>query len=392
MCLHHKLFLICLLFFILTGCWDSHDIEELYMEIGAALDKPKTSTLSSNRRNKEQNQIKLTLQNISPTQLPSESDQGNKKKKYQNLTGVGDSVLEIFREFSLKNDSPPYGQHLKVLVIGEELLKEKNLQIFLSLFNRSLEVRDSCILLIAKGEAAKTLKISTDIPAFTLIGIGENESHSANLLPITTTGKAERSMANKDNMAIQSVSTKNGKIKFNSAALIKGGVNRLVGYLDEDEVKGLNMLTGDIKGGILKGKDPKTKGLIAYNISSVKSSITPYIEGNHLSFDISIRSVGRLNEDGVHAGNAFSNKFIHRAELAVKEETERLLNQTLTRLQKQQKLDVAGFGEQVRIHYPKQWNHLKRNWDKYFSEASIKLNVSITVEDYMIKGKKEISQ
>jgi spore germination protein len=384
-----RLILIFCCFFYLTGCWDSRDIEQLYMEIGAALDKPNVPSSPSEQGDHKQNSIKLTLQNISPSFTPS--DQG-RKQKYQNLTGVGDSILEIFREFSLKNDSPPYGQHLKVLVIGEKLVKEKNLRILLSLFDRSIEVRDSCILLIAKGEAANTLKISTDIPAFTLIGIGENQYNSANLLPITTLGKASRFMANQDNFIIQSVGTKKGKIRFNSGAIIKGGVNRLVGFLDEDEVKGLNILTGKIKGGIIKGKDSKTNGLILYNISSVKSKITPHLNENKISFDVNIESVGQLNEDWVHTGNAFSNKFIHRAEKAIKEETEQLIRQTLMKLQKKEQIDVAGFGEQIRINYPKQWSQMKKNWDKRFCEVPIKLTVSITIKDYMVKGKKEGSK
>ncbi|MCH5584646.1 Ger(x)C family spore germination protein [Shimazuella sp. AN120528] len=385
-----KIFLVCCSLFIISGCWDSKDIEELAMEVGAALDKTNAPISSLDQGYRKKNIIKMTLQNISPKSSP-QSDKGGQQQKYENVTGSGDSILEIFREISLKKDVPPYGAHLKILVIGEKLVKEKNLQILLALFDRTFEVRDSCIILIAKGSAAQTLKLATDVPAFTLVGIEKNRYRSVKMLPAIRLGKVMSNMADHANFIIQSTSTKKRKVKFNGGAIIKGNTNRLIGFLNEDEVAGLNFITGEIKGGIITGRDPKTHGLISYEISSVKSKIIPHLDGEHISFDVNIESEGRLNEEHVHAGNAFANKFLKRAEMAIKKEVEHLVHQSLNKLQKKYQIDVAGFNEQMRIQFPKEWLQLEKDWDKRFSQAPIKSHVSITIRDYMIKGKKEIS-
>ncbi|MCH5584645.1 Ger(x)C family spore germination protein [Shimazuella sp. AN120528] len=385
----YLILIICFCLF-LTGCWDSHDIEQLNIHVGTALDKASSST--SNGKQQSKNAIKLTTQSIFNTQPTTESDQANQEpQKYINISGVGNSIIEIVQSFSQENEHPSYGQHLKVIVIGEALAKTMNIGEILDQHSRTYEIRDSCILLVAEGSAADTLNIHTDIPSFTLIDIDQHQYKTAKLLPPLTIGKAVSKMAAHKDFIIQGVQTKKGKINFNRAALIKGGTNRLVGFLNEEEIEGLNWLMGKAKGGIIKGRDPKTGGLIMYEIVSVKNKITPYLNGDHISFDVNIESVGRLNEDWVLAGNAFSNKFIKRAEIATEKEVRRQIHQTLTKLQKYQ-IDVAGFNEQFRIHYPKEWKRMKKDWDKRFSHVPITYHIHTTIRDYMVKGRKEISK
>jgi spore germination protein len=374
---------------LLTGCWDSQDIEQLNIHVGTALDK-----VSSTTSGKKQNQIKLTTQSIATKPAISQYQQSGKLQgqQYKNISGTGTSVIEIVHGFSQENEKPSYGQHLKVIVIGEELARTMNMETILDQYSRTYEIRDSCILLIAKGLAADTLKMKKGVPAFTLIGIDKNQYKTAKLLPSLTIGKAINTMAAHENYIIQGVQAKNGKVNFNHAAIIKGGSNRLVGFINEKEIEGINWLTGKVKGGIVKGRDPKTNGLILYEISSVKSKITPHLKGNYISFDVNIESIGRLNEDWIIAGNAFSNKFIKRAEIATAKEVKKQVSQTLNKLQKQYQVDVAGFGEQLRIHYPKEWKKIEKNWDQQFRDVPITYSVHVTIHDYMVKGKKEVSK
>ncbi|MCH5584644.1 Ger(x)C family spore germination protein [Shimazuella sp. AN120528] len=380
----------CILLFS-TGCWDSKDIEQVNFIVGSAFDKAPPTT--SDEKNRQKKRVQLTIQTISHQPGSSQSGQGNnQQKQYQNVSGTGDSRLEIIRQFALKTENAGVGAHLKVSVISESLLRDMNLELLLSFHARTYEVRDSCIMLIAQGSAADTLKIAADIPSFELIGISDNQYKTNRLLPPVTHGKLQNLLEANTSFAVQSVRTQNKEIKFNGGALIKGDTKKLIGILSEEEVEGLNWITGKIKGGFVKGKDPKTHGLILYEISSVKSKIIPHVKGGHVSFDVNIDTIGRLNEDWVLAGNAFSNKFIKRAEIAATEEIKRQIKQTLTKLQKTYQIDAAGFGEQLRIHYPKEWNHMKKNWDKRFSKAPIHYHVNVTIRDYMVKGRKEISK
>ena len=59
---------------------------------------------------------------------------------------------------------------------------------------------------------------------------------------------------------------------------------------------------------------------------------------------------------------------------------------TSEKLQQEYQTDVAGFGNKLRIKYPKEWEKIKKDWDKIFSEAAIKCEVSITIKDYGTSG------
>ena len=51
-------------------------------------------------------------------------------------------------------------------------------------------------------------------------------------------------------------------------------------------------------------------------------------------------------------------------------------------MQGKYKVDIAGFGEQLRIHYPKTWDKVKDNWDEIFSGSSVRYKVDVEVEGY----------
>jgi len=50
--------------------------------------------------------------------------------------------------------------------------------------------------------------------------------------------------------------------------------------------------------------------------------------------------------------------------------------------QQQYQTDVSGFGNNLRIKYPKVWEKVKKNWDQTFSEVPITYKVNINIKDY----------
>lgn len=118
----------------------------------------------------------------------------------------------------------------------------------------------------------------------------------------------------------------------------------------------------------------------------MKSKIIPKIDGDRISFTVNIQSEGRIAEHWVLSDKAFNNKFLKKAEKTIEEEIQRLVMKTSEKLQQEYQTDVAGFGNKLRIKYPKEWEKIKKDWDKIFSEAAIKCEVSITIKDYGTSG------
>ncbi|MFD6207464.1 Ger(x)C family spore germination protein [Peribacillus sp. NPDC060253] len=382
------------LFLSLTGCWSSHEIEEQSLGIGLAFDKGKQSSIEKKLNEQgggysKRNLITATYQFITPLVASSTTKQaGPQQKSYVNVSESGDSFHQMVREISLRSEQPVTAHHMKVVVISESLAKSYKLEQLLDQNFRESEVRPSCLVLISKGRASKTLetKKAGEIPAFRLAGIVENAYRSTRILPPMSHIKVESKIKSGSSFLLQNVRSANGQVKFAGAAVIDGKTHKMTGFLNEEELEGVTWITGKGKGGVVKSFYKETGQLIVYEIETMKSRIIPRVKGNNISFDVNIESVGRLSENWVLSGNTFKNEFLKKAEKSSEKEVKRLVRNVLEKMQKEYKVDVAGFGNRLRIENPKVWKKVKKDWDQTFSETPINYNVKLTINDYGTSG------
>ncbi|MCP1123997.1 spore gernimation protein GerC [Bacillus sp. AFS018417] len=396
--LNHVRFLLILplvlLLLSLTGCWSSHEIEELGFEVGLAFDKGKESTVEKKLQKQgggypKKNIITSTYQFVEPQSSSGGGKAGSSQQKsYKNVSETGDSLHQMIREVSLRRDRPVIFHHTKVMVISADLARTFSLKKLLDVYLRDNEIRPSCLMLISKGRASKTLETDEpgEIPALRLFGIADNQYRTSRILPPVPLAKLPGKMQSESSFLLQNVVSSDGEVKFSGAAIIKGKTKKLRGFLSEKELEGLTWISGKGKGGLVKGVDKKTGQLIMYEVASMKSTITPHVKGNKISFDVNMESEGRISENWVASGTPFKNQFIKRAEKAATQEVDRLVKHTLKKIQKEYQVDVAGFGNRLKIEYPKTWEKVKKDWDKTFSEVPIKYSVKLTIKDYGAEG------
>ncbi|WP_144553207.1 Ger(x)C family spore germination protein [Peribacillus simplex] len=383
-----------LLLLFLTGCWSSHEIEEQSLGIGLAFDTGKKTFIDKELNEQGEGYLRKdlitsTYQIITPQVASSTTKQaGPQKKAYVNVSQTGDSVLQMTRELSLRSEQPLTAHHMKVIVISEELSKSYGLEQLLDLNLRDNDFRPSCLVLISKGRASNTLETKTagEIPAFRLVGIVENAYRTARILPPMPLIKIESKIKSESSFLLQNVLSVNGDVKFAGAAVIDGKTHKMTGTLNEEELEGVTWITGKGKGGVVKSFDEETGQLIVYEIESMKSTIIPRVNGNNISFDVNIESEGRLSETWVDLGNTFKNEFLKKAEKSSEKEVERLVRSVVEKMQKEYQVDVAGFGNRLRIEKPKVWQKVKKDWDQTFSEALINYNIKLTIKDYGTSG------
>ncbi|WP_249598211.1 Ger(x)C family spore germination protein [Peribacillus frigoritolerans] len=383
-----------LLFLSLTGCWSSHEIEEQSLGIGLAFDKGKKSFIEKGLNEQgdgylRKDLITSTYQIITPQVASSITKQsGPQQKSYVNVSETGDSNLQMTRELSLRSEQPLDAHHMKVIVISEKLAKSYGLEQLLDFNLRDNDFRPSCLVLISKGRASKTLETKTagEIPAFRLVGIVENAYRTTRILPPMSLIKIESKIHSKSSFLLQNVLSVNGEVKFAGAAVIDGKTHKMTGFFNEEELEGVTWITGKGKGGVVKSFDKETGQLIVYEIESMKSSIVPRVKGDNISFDVNIESVGRLSENWVVSGNSFKNEFLKKAEKSSEKEVKRLVGNVLEKMQKEYQVDVAGFGNRLRIEHPKVWKKVKKDWDQTFSETQITYDIKLTINDYGTSG------
>lgn len=382
----------------LSGCWSQKEIEEIALTVGMALDKGEETQVEQKLKRRggsypKKNLITVTYQFVNPQAAGQGTARGgsSQQKAYTNISQTGDSLLQITREFSLRTDRPISGGHFKIMVIGEELARTVRLRQLLDFYVRDNAFRPSALVFISKGRASKTLELKdpSQIPSFFLLGISDNRTRTNRLLPPMQLIKLIAKMQSQSSFLLQNVITVNGEMKFAGAGVIQGKSNKLAGFLNVTELEGITWITGKGKGGTIKSFDKQTGQLLVYEILSMQTKIKPYVKGSSISFKVDIESEGRVGEDWAMEGNSFENEFLKRLEKATEAEIMHLAKKSLDKIQKNYKADVAGFGNELRIKYPKVWERVKEDWDNTFSKVPVKFTVDVTIKDYGTAGSKK---
>jgi len=378
--------------FLLTGCWSSKEIEDLGIIVGTSLDL-ETGDVSSEEqqdaRYANRDLLTITNQFITSETTVSGTKEGTlPEKAYKNVTETGDAVLPTLRNMLLKVDKRSFAEHSKVIIIGEDLASTVNLQQTLDFFLRELEIRPSGLLLIAQNRASQALETNepTKIPAFQLVEMMEGHERTTKILPPMTVAKLEGKLYSDSSFLLPNVLAEDGEVRFAGAAVIEGKTKKLRGFLNESDLEGIAWITGEGKGGLVKGFDEESGAPIIYEIISAKSKIIPLIKDDQISFTIKIQTEGRISEHWVLSDKAFDNRFLKKAEKVFEKEIERLVKKVLEKTQHEFQTDVAGFGNKIRIDYPKVWQKIKKDWDQTFSEVPITCEVNVTIKDYGTSG------
>ncbi|MEW9103890.1 Ger(x)C family spore germination protein, partial [Paenibacillus sp.] len=229
---------------------------------------------------------------------------------------------------------------------------------------------------------------SREIPALRLLGISDNHYRTNRLLKPMSLTNLQDKLNSMTSFLLQNVVTANEELKLSGASVISGKTGKQLGYLNEEDMEAVNWVLGGAKGGIVKSKDNATGQISAYEITNVKSHITPHVENGRISYDVRVESDGRLGEQ-MSGGNDFDNKFLKRLEADTEKRIKELVTKLLNKLQKEYRADVLRFGDKLRIAYPRLWEQEKENWDETFSTAVIRYDVKVTIREYGTSNMRE---
>ncbi|WP_098749413.1 Ger(x)C family spore germination protein [Paenibacillus sp. EZ-K15] len=382
-----------LLLFLTTGCWSSNEIEDVSVIVGLGLD-----TANESRFEREINQqgaaypkkkvVTATVQIVPPITGKNEKQSGSSSsspsKAYLNEQLTGDSVFQIFRQFSLRRDRPIVAHHLKVIVVSSDLAKRYSLEQIFDFILRDNDVRPSCLVVVSHRSALEALSSTEpgEIPALYLTGLVDNRYRSNKIIPPMSLIKLDSTMQSGESFLLQNVVTARSEHKFSGAAIFKGSSKKWIGELSQYDLEGLIWVMGDVKGGALKTYAPKNGHTVTFEPKNSKSTIIPKVQGDEISFHIKIESDGRLIEDWSFPEIPSSGEYIHELEQQFEEEARKQIKQVLDKMQHVYHVDVGGFGERLRIKHPKIWKKVKENWEETFSHVPITYEVNMNITDF----------
>lgn len=371
-------FMLLSILFIVTGCWSNKPIEELNIIVGSSIDKD------------QDQQIKSTLQYVVPEALAKKAGGSTSQQKpYVNVSAVANALEPAGWNTTLKREGIIFGPHQKTIVVSEEIARETPLRQLTDLYYRDIDVRGSTHIFISKGRADQTLETKelNVIPALRIADIA-SQSFTTAVLSNSTLMKIWGKMNSGSAFLLQMLDPTSNEVTFNGAAVI-GNSSKMIGLLNKEEVQGINWVTGEGKGGYVKAYLKDKDKPAYYQIERMKSTIKPHVKGKDISFDVSIKSEGRISEYwNPHHKDTFDYKNVAILEKAAEKQVQRLIESALKKTQKELKVDVVGFGNELRIKEPKFYNKIKNHWDEEFSKASIHYKVDLMIKDYGMLGSK----
>lgn len=381
-----KLFLLIPLLFLLTGCWNYRELNQLAITTAMAIDLTddgdyRVSLLIANGKNNQTN---------------------NREGQSQTVvySGEGPTISRAIKEINLQISKIPYIGHLGVVVVSENVAKE-GMRNVLDYLLRNPESVKRFYLILAKDDSAEdVIKVLSPLETFpgqsisTNIAISnEQEAISTvityskfveNLLAkgkepslptISVSGDPDKGSSNK-NLESSDVKT---RTKLGTIALFND--DKLVYYTTKSESRGINIITNQIDEMIVEYECDD--GYIVVNLTGMESSVSVDLKNNKPHVNISVQSEGAIQEITCNK-NIQKNEVILEIEDKVKDKIKSKIKHSVEVTQEYNS-DVFGIGNLFYKKYPSYYNKIT-DWSRVYPSVTfnykvdIKLNTKGSVE------------
>lgn len=375
------IFVILILSFFLTGCWDRRELNEIAITLALGIDKI-------------EDEYQVSAQVVVPSELAKAGGKGSSTATL--YTARGDTIFDAFRTMTKDSPRKIYPGHLQILVISEELAQE-GIGKSLEFFSRDPELRPDFYVVIAKDVTAKeVLNVSTtleSIPANKMFNSLEMSSKAwagtksvtldeliadlvsdgkeAVLTGIKLIGNFETGSSKQN---VESISPK-ALIQYDNLAVFKG--DKLIGWLSEKETIGYSYITDSVKTTARPISCPND-GTATIEVIRFKSDVKGNTSYGKPEVNINIKAEGNVGSVECKI-NLNDSETIYELEKIYEKELEEIVKETFDTLQNRFKSDIFGFGEAIHRSNPEKWNKIKDNWDQEFPNLTINANVELKI-------------
>ncbi|URZ14583.1 Ger(x)C family spore germination protein [Clostridium felsineum] len=319
------------------------------------------------------------------TQGSPKSNGGNKTQStsINIFTSEGYTITEAFNNASIISGKPLFFSHSRMVVVGERLAKHGLSDMMDKLF-RHYNIRPDGLLFVTKGTAKDIVSTYTPdqgIPAEKLRSMSMQQRDTGYSISYSRLDFIEQ-ITNKSHAASIGLINLRPDQKFsNRFDLYGAGVfkkNKLVGYLDASETRGLQWVNGKIINGSVRVSLPNGK-MVVFDILNSESNIKPIINGNDLTMEINIKEESLISETNDNINLMKHYKQMNKLAAFESDAIKREVSSTLAASQNSLKTDIFGLGDEIYAKKPKYWKTIENNWDKIYPHVKVKINVKCIV-------------
>lgn len=357
----------------IAGCWDSKELDEVVIVLGAAIDK-------------KNDQFEITIQAPKTLSPVSQEKQAN---EYLVETAQGPTLFEGARNLTKSLARRNYWPHTQVVIISEEVAKE-GIKHVIDFFTRDSQRRPSVYFAVTpeKGKSLLTLpSITETTSAIAMKDLIRQSSSSGYGIDIKLyrfikdcNSIAKVSLLNKFQLAERLGETpedeKKMAINLNGTGVFYN--YKLIGYFNGYETRGAKWLKDDIKTAIISVNTQNTQQEdISLEITSSKTKLTPLITDQGYLMKVNLVVKGNiveytgekklLNTSLEELNKKFSNK--------IKGDIEHVFNKAKTDL----RVDPFGFADKFADKYPYLLKVSAQEWNNIFADH-VELDLQVEVK------------
>lgn len=365
---------------LLSGCYNYRELNELGITTAVSIDY-------------KDNNFYVIAEVINPIKQQDASSSNN--SPFVNYNSSSSSLQDAFRKVVLESPRQLYAAQLEIIVLSEEVVNN-HLEEVLEYFARDPESRTEIKIIVAKTEdSTKAITLQTLLTSLSSSNIINSLDLQSKVLgmsyPVTLNELLNMyidpylevvlpSMTLYGNYEIgdekENITTSSPKaiVKIDGSTITKD--NKILGYLDLEESKILNLINGKLKETIIKMN--YYDGYIIFEPNRIKVSRELDIKNNIIKINISGYSKTKEIQSNI---NLKDPKEVKKLNKALNMELEKKITDTFNSIREKYDTDVFGFQE---LYYRTNYKYFKENCTNWYEDIypKIKLEVKANVRLY----------
>lgn len=365
---------------LLSGCYNYRELNDLGITTAVSIDY-------------KDNNFYVIAEVINPIKQQDASSSNN--SPFINYNSSSSSLQDAFRKVVLESPRQLYAAQLEIIVLSEEVVNN-HLEEVLEYFARDPESRTEIKIIVAKTEdSTKAITLQTLLTSLSSSNIIKSLDLQSKVLgmayPVTLNELLNMyidpylevvlpSMTLYGNYEIgdekENITTSSPKaiVKIDGSTITKD--NKILGYLDLEESKILNLINGKLKETIIKMN--YYDGYIIFEPNRIKVSRELDIKNNIIKINISGYSKTKEIQSNI---NVKDPKEVEKLNKALNMELEKKITDTFNSIREKYGTDVFGFQE---LYYRTNYKYFKENCTNWYEDIypKIKLEVKANVRLY----------
>lgn len=360
--------LACALMTLLSGCWDNHELDALFIITGVALDEAD-----------DPDQMDITLQIGETKQGTSGSGEANTQEDSTILMKVtSDTMLGGMMKLNRESSHKLLLHHNQVLLLGSSLAGQ-GIEKRIDLFLRDRQARMEVPVVVVDGRAEDALSAQLDQDNISGIFLARmlgdlsaiSDHFRVRMLDFISRLLDETSSPVAPMITVSQEGDKQ-KIGLSGMAVFKG--DRMIGRLSDDETTGYMWSMGGVRNAVVEAKGSLGKAVFRIAKMDCQRQVALRQDGG---VGVTLSVVADLKTDEL---SGFDKMTIDDAmpiltKLAQDEIRQKIINTFVAA--RRLDADIFEIGAQVHRSYPKEWRAMKDRWDGIFQNLAWDVQVEV---------------